>query len=117
MSRYNAAYSAPHEDCQDEPMQSAADYISDRVFDGIRPVDRSEIPLGLSVFVGDIHTAVIKANEATERLLEARLLRSIAAMEHAAHEVQEIANEAQVLARVLERKINELRNRDTRVRS
>jgi hypothetical protein len=97
MSHYNAARVA----------------IDHELFETERPA----LPVGLSVYVGDIQTAIMESNEAVVKLMAARNHNHLTAMRDACVEVEQLAQKANVLAAVLERKIAELQNRDTRVRA
>jgi hypothetical protein len=98
MSRPNAAYAIA---------------IDHELFETERPA----IPVGLSVYVGDIQTAIMESNEAVVKLMAARNHSHLTAMRDACVEVERMAQKANVLAAVLERKIAELQNKDTRVRT
>jgi hypothetical protein len=98
MTQYNAARAIP---------------IDRELFEPERP----EIPIGLSVYVGDIQTAIMESNEAVVKLMAARNHSHLTAMRDACVEVERMAQKANVLAAVLERKIAELQNKDTRVRT
>jgi hypothetical protein len=87
--------------------------IDHELFEAERPA----IPLGLSVYVGDIQTAIMESNEAVVKLMAARNHSHLTAMRDACVEVEQLAQKANVLAAVLERKIAQLQNRDTRVRT
>jgi hypothetical protein len=98
MTHYNAARAVP---------------IDTELFEAERP----PIPVGLSVYVGDIQTAIMESNEAVVKLMAARNHSHLTAMRDACVEVERMAQKANVLAAVLERKIAELQNKDTRVRT
>jgi len=93
------------DDCQDE-----------RPTDPITGAPTKQIPLGLSVYVGDITTAVMASKEAVHNLLLARADNNLRAMRDACREIEALTRKANTLSDVLEDKIDELRNRDTRVR-
>jgi hypothetical protein len=99
MIKPNAMF-ALRDDSQDEHLQSAP----------------RTIPLGLSVYVGDITTAVMASKEAVQNLLLARADNNLRAMRDACREIESLTRKANTLSDVLDDKIWELQNRDTRVR-
>jgi hypothetical protein len=79
--------------------------------------ERPAVPLGLSVYVGDIVTAVDALNVAVAEMRTARDERHLRMMQEAVRDIEKLTRQANTLSDLLDDKISDLRNRDTRVRS
>lgn len=118
MSKPNAAYSLRSEDCQDE-LQTAADYIRDPEFVGVRPAKPSDFAEGFAL---DLERVATLARPFVTALRMARITHNAGDLAGLQTAMGELAEAARAFARIdtiaslAERRIAMQRRRQPRTR-